>query len=285
MHGYKRPHGSATERAFIDRYLLSLSGAYEDRIGNIHVIREPTRGIVWSTHTDTVHDDEGRQSVLYDRRLSALYLPLESDSSCLGADDTAGVWLAREMILAGVTGHFVFHTGEERGGIGSSFLACEETTWMAHQRIVIALDRAGSSDVITHQYGRRTASDTFAESLAREIMRIDPRLSYRPCRGGVYTDSAEYADHVAECTNLSVGYGRQHTAREYLDVRHLMRLRRALIALDPEALIVAREAHAFWDPAWLVDPREGSIYLSEEYEALAAYEKALADDDDRWRRA
>jgi len=155
-----------------------------------------------------------------------------------------GVYLMREMILAGRPGAYVFHHGEERGGIGSALLARHEAQWLARFDMAIALDRQGTGDIVTHQFGMRTASDTFAESLASEIARHDPGLHYAPSPG-VYTDTAEYAEIIPECTNLSVGYKGQHTTCESVDARHVDRLLGALLSLDVSQCVIARDPQLY----------------------------------------
>src|SRR5882672_10816775 len=99
MFTYCRPEGTATERAFVERFVLTLPHAIEDSFGNVHVIigKSP---IVWSCHTDTVHRSPGFQTVHYDPNADSLCLSKKSrrTSACLGADDTTGVFLCHEMI-------------------------------------------------------------------------------------------------------------------------------------------------------------------------------------------
>src|ERR1019366_6093943 len=59
---YCRPAGSGAESAFIARFVATLPGAVVDPFGNWHVIIG-TSPILWSCHTDTVHDTSGRQTV------------------------------------------------------------------------------------------------------------------------------------------------------------------------------------------------------------------------------
>lgn len=237
---YARPMGSHTERQFRDRYLLNLPGAWVDPYHNIHVqVGVPGR-VLWSCHTDTAHRTQGRQRTTVDRsgviRLAASSL---GRSSCLGADDTVGVYLMREMVLAGKAGAYVFHHGEERGCIGAGDLARDRSHWYAGFDMAIALDRAGTHDIVSHQMGQRCASPTFINSLGAELSRVDSRLTYRSAHG-VYTDTAEYTHLIPECTNLSVGYEGQHGRSESVNSAHVMRLRNALITLDTDRLIVAR---------------------------------------------
>lgn len=246
---YARPAGSPADRAFRARYLLNLPGAIEDRHGNIHVlVGDPI--VLWSCHTDTVHRASGRQTIAWSGSL--VYLPDASPSNCLGADDTVGAYLAREMVLAGVPGAYVFHFGEEHGGIGSRGLARTDPDYVRQFTIAIALDRQGTGDIVTYQHGRRCCSETFAASLATELARVGPGLEYGPVHG-VYTDTAEYVDLIGECTNVSVGYAGQHGRAEYVDLDHVDRLRSALLAIDVSRLTVSRKPgeddREDW-PAW-----------------------------------
>jgi hypothetical protein len=201
MHGYCRPMGSPAERAFILRYIQPLPGAKCDAFGNWWVVVDDAP-VLWSCHTDTVHRSEGFQTTRYDEKSGVLSLSKRSKrfSSCLGADDTAGVFMCREMILRKVPGTYVFHYGEERGGIGSSAVAQHSPDALSRFTMAIALDRAGVNDIITHQGYGRTASDLFTASLGDALHELDPALLMLPCEFGVYTDTAEYADLLPECT-------------------------------------------------------------------------------------
>jgi hypothetical protein len=224
---YRRPMGSKTETAFRDRFLLTLPNAYVDIHGNIHVTVGTGSRVLYSSHTDTVHTIGGFQTLHVDHKTSIVQLSRKAKargSNCLGADCTIGVWIMRQMILRGVAGRYVFHYGEERGGIGSSALA-----------------KRGS--VITHQQWYRTASDTFARSLATEIARVDPDLTFAPDDGGIYTDTAEYADYVSECTNLSVGYVNEHRDTETADLFYADRLLSAMCAIDWTKIDHVRDPH------------------------------------------
>lgn len=256
MLSYCRPAGSAAERTFRRRYLLGLPGAFVDTFGNVHVETDPSARVLWSSHTDTVHSAAGRQHVLFDAGTARL--PKRSTSRCLGADDTVGVYLMRQMILRGVPGYFVFHHAEERGGIGSSAIARANADWLSRFDQAIALDRQGTGDVVTHQAAGRSASDAYAAALARALNVAEPRFQYGPARG-VYTDTAEYVDAIPECTNISVGYYRQHSPEENVDLVHVERLLRALCALDTTALPIVRDP-ALSDHEWRRDLRARDLW-------------------------
>lgn len=228
---YRRPHASRTEEKFINRFLMPLD-PYVDEEGNL-IISIGSSNVMWSCHTDTVHREEGKQLITAVDGLVAL--APGSKSNCLGADDTAGVWLMHQMITFGIPGLYIFHRGEEVGGIGSRAIAKENPEYLQGIDIAIALDRKGTGDIITHQ-GTRCCSDAFAASLAEQL------TGFTASPNGIFTDTANYTDLIAECTNLSVGYGGAHGPNECLDMWFLDSLFQELCDLDTTKLVVSRKA-------------------------------------------
>lgn len=243
MLSYRRPDKSGSETAFIKRFLLPL-GVTFDRYGNgiLAIGDKPT--VLWSCHTDTVHKKGGKQTVVIDSN-GLITLAPNSKSNCLGADDSAGVWLMCELIRAKKPGLYVFHANEERGGCGSAFIADHNPKLLDGVQYAIAFDRRGVTDVITHQGFERCCSDAFAGELARRLnvlMTAQGQIAQLvPSDEGIFTDTAHYTRLVPECTNISVGYYCEHTKNENLNSRYLLRLRNALIDLDLEGLPVARD--------------------------------------------
>lgn len=229
---YRRPAGSKTERKFIKRFLRPL-GVESDGYGNVYK-RVGDAPVAWCCHTDTVHSQGGLQRVTWDNE-GLYFLKNPKESSCLGADDTAGVWLMINMIMAERPGLYIFHRSEERGGQGSLFIA-KDGALLDGIKIAIALDRRGTTDVITHQAGGRCCSKEFAESLAGAI-----GMKYKPSANGIFTDTANYTEIVPECTNLSVGYNGEHSSTEMLDGKHLKALLDRMLELDVSSLVVKRD--------------------------------------------
>ena len=160
----RRPHKSKTERAFMREFIEPL-GTERDGYGNAwKVIPGDGDNILWSSHVDTVHKTGGKQQIR--KQKDVITLGARSKSNCLGGDDTAGVWLMREMILAGKPGVYVFHRAEEIGGLGSDFVLVHEVERLKGIDAAIALDRKGYRDLVTHQFGARGCSESFADSLA-----------------------------------------------------------------------------------------------------------------------
>jgi hypothetical protein len=62
-----------------------------------------------------------------------------------------------------------------------------------------------------------------------------------PDNTGVYTDSAEFTHVIPECTNISVGYYKEHTHLEHQDIDHLIKLCLASVKIDWESLPVKRD--------------------------------------------
>lgn len=231
MLSYARPTGSGAEKAFRQRFIHPL-GVGIDAAGNL-IKRIGTAPILWSCHTDTVHRKSGKQYVaLYD---DIVELSKESQHNCLGADDTAGVWLMCEMIRAEVPGLYIFHYGEETGGTGSQFIAKSTTKLLSGIKAAVALDRKGTHSIITHQF-ERCCSDDFANSLGKAL-----NLGMSPDDSGVFTDTANYVDDIGECSNISVGYYDQHSSYETLDLSFLAALRDRLIGIDLSVLTFKRQ--------------------------------------------
>ena len=227
---YRRPARSATEQDFIARFIAPL-GAVPDDYGNLWLDVGPADpSILWICHTDTVHRSPGLQRIHVRRGIATAV----RGADCLGADCTAGVWIMAGMIRAGVSGRYVFHRDEEIGGLGSAWVARHTPERLAGIQAAIAFDRRGTGDVVTHQWGERTASDVFAWSVSDVL-----QLNYAPAHG-IFTDTANYFELVPECTNISVGYDGEHGPGERLDLRHIETLLTAVIAGDWTALCIAR---------------------------------------------
>ena len=260
---YMRPAYSTTELLFNERYLEPVFGK-PDEHGNYTLVLGDRPNICFTAHTDTVHKQEGIQT-----------LKIEDDivtsitGSCLGADCTTGLWLMLGMIDAGVEGVYVAHAAEEIGGIGSAALVKDRPAWLIEVDAVISFDRFGTTSIITHQGGQRTASDEFALSLASIL---DINLSTD--QYGTYTDSLEYAGVIPECTNISVGYFDQHTTRESQDLHFAEVLLERLIEADWSALAIFRNPDVY-EPFSL--SYDAYVDSQEEAEELRSLEKLVLD--------
>lgn len=236
---YARPSGSASEAKFINRFIIPL-GMKQDSYGNLWKDIPDAAGVVapilWSCHTDTVHRHSGKQRVVFDGTLVGV-----TGGSCLGADDTVGCWLMRNMIEGGISGRYVFHRDEEIGGLGSAHVRDKQPELLQGMKFAIAFDRKGYTEVITHQGGARCASDAFGNSM---IQALKP-MSYQLSSGGTFTDTANYKRIVPECCNLGVGYFDAHTTKEQLDCTFAQVLLCQLMSADWTQLVCARDPKVY----------------------------------------
>ena len=227
---YMRPTGSLTEKAFCETYIEPFMGAPDEHGNYVLTIGNKPR-VSFMAHYDTVHREHGFQSVIVDTCGVAT-----SDSNCLGADDTTGVWILLGMIKHGVEGTYVIHAAEEVGCVGSEALVKSNPPWLEHTDAAISFDRYGTDSIITHQANGRTCSDEFAHSLAEVL-----QLPMRADSWGTYTDSNEYSAVIPECTNVSVGYDHQHTSREYQDLYFAESLLESVCMAQWHRLLISRD--------------------------------------------
>lgn len=177
--------------------------------------------LVFSAHVDTVHRESGVQPLCVDLELQYIW---KEDGEPLGADDAAGCWMLVELIKADVPGMYIFHQGEEKGGIGSRYISDHKKHFFKDKNIAIAFDRRKQGSIITEMSAGRTCSDEFGTALA-ELLAMGHKID----NTGSFTDTANYRKLVAECTNISIGYDDEHTGRETLDFEYLYKLRDKVI--------------------------------------------------------
>ncbi len=230
-----RPHLSDTEEKFIETFIRPLK-PFEDDCGNLILKVGKSPNVMWSSHVDTVHQYGGIAPLkLGDDGLIKPHP--KSKANCLGADDGAGVWLMLQMARAKKPGLYVFHRGEERGCIGSRWLAKNTPKMLNGIEAAIAFDRKDVGSIITHQFGGRCCSEDFSKSLSGAI-----GLGMKSDSTGTVTDTAQYTDLVGECTNVSVGYKFQHSKSEEQDLPFLLALMDRMLDFDATKLTFKRKA-------------------------------------------
>lgn len=272
----KRPSNSLSEAAFVARLVKRLPVSMIDEAGNIYVdLRElssPPSRSMFTCHTDTVHSSEGPNKYAIEGDFAVAV------GAPLGADDGAGIALLCHMIENKVPGLYVMFRSEESGGVGSRFLAENHIALLEQFDRAIAFDRRGVSSVITHQ-GSRCCSDKFGEALAEALSTDD--LLYATDPTGVFTDTANFTEHISCCTNISCGYEKEHSDKERLNVKHLKMLAAQIIKVDWEALPVVRSTivepshdwrgSSSWDANWM--KRVNGVYDDTPLRSLAANTK------------
>ena len=164
--------------------------------------------------------------------------------SVLGADDKIGIYIMNHMIREEIPGLYIYHVGEECGGIGSHYIAEKKKDILMGITKAVAFDRMGYSDVIGSQ-GGNCASLKFTNALAEQLsngLKAGVRMPFKGNVRGVWTDTASYTHLIEECTNISVGYFDQHSSGEHFDLWWLKeQLMPAILQVDWETLPVARK--------------------------------------------
>lgn len=230
------PHG--TENIIIDKmYKLGLfpEGIDMDEHGNYFCKIGESRTI-FASHLDTVSKVHEPVTHVLDG-----FIIKTDGTTTLGADDKAGVTILTWMMKNKIPGLYYFFIGEECGCIGSS-AAAKSGDFKDYDRI-ISFDRRATTSIITHQSWSRCCSDEFADAFCQELNKSG--LSYVKDDGGVYTDSAEFVDIIPECTNVSVGYYKEHTFNESQDIEHLVKLANACLKVDWENLPTKRDPSVY----------------------------------------
>jgi len=206
-------------------------GYFQDRHGNYFYKIGESR-TAFTSHLDTACKDQVNIVHEFDGNI------IKTDGkSILGADDKAGVTILLYMIEKNVPGLYCFFFGEEVGCIGSR-LASSDPMFKDYNRM-ISFDRRGTNSIITFQSSKRCCSEVFAKELSKEYNRYG--MTMAPDDTGVYTDSAEFTSVIPECTNISVGYYKEHTHTEQQDITHLIKLCDASVKINWENLSTKRD--------------------------------------------
>lgn len=227
------PHGHEKD---LYAYLPDVSDKIIDDKGNViikvgkHLVDYKT---LFSCHLDTMHtdrevdklfnlhsvtsgpaDDQGKIFACSWNEKKKEY-----EEEVLGADDKLGVFICIKMIEANIPGLYVFHVGEERGGVGSEYIKKNTPELLKGLNRAIAFDRMNYTDIIDWQRGGNCCSKKFGEALAEALnseLKL-PALKYKSGIIGSFTDTANYRELIPECTNISVGYFNQHSKQEHFD--------------------------------------------------------------------
>lgn len=237
----KRPHKGIGVHKFM-LFLVDtlpkplLHHAHFDKCGNLHVdARGGASKTLFVAHVDTVHRQDGKNKIKKNK------YSWHAKGDVLGADDGAGVAILMHMMCAGIKGYYVFTQGEEKGGIGATFLRENNKDLLKEFDRAIAFDRRGLDSVITHQGWGRCCSDAFGAALCMELGKANDNLMHLNDDTGVYTDTAEFVDYIPECTNISVGYDHEHSQQESLNIVYFQQLANAVVLVDWESLPTERD--------------------------------------------
>jgi len=232
------------------------SGYFNDSHGNYYY-KIGTSKTAFTCHLDTACKTQVNVIHKFEKNIIST-----DGKSILGADDKAGMTVLLYMIYKRIPGLYCFFIGEEVGCIGSG-KACDDDVFTNYDRM-ISFDRRGTKSVITFQSSKRCCSDDFAESLSKQFNKYS--MNMEPDNTGVYTDSAEFTHVIPECTNISVGYYKEHTHFEHQDIDHLIKLCLASVKIDWESLPVKRDPKQIEYKSYSYGSYNSKGYSSYEYD-------------------
>jgi hypothetical protein len=251
---YTYPYGT---EGFLKSFLPSEF--QQDYFGNYFLLIGENPKSMFTCHLDTAckiqekvtHNIIDHQWIATDRK------------TILGADDKAGMVVILSMIEKKIPGLYYFFIGEEVGCVGSGDLSDHWVEFPEYTTIqrVVSFDRRGTTSVITHQLGGRCCSDEFAKELSSQLNSAFGELNLVPDNTGVVTDSAQFTDIIPECTNISVGYYKEHTFDECQDIQYLTKLCRAVCQIDWDILPTKRIAGEK-EPVVVVEKEFSEEYFS-----------------------
>ena len=108
---------------------------------------------------------------------------------------------------------FLFTTEEEHLSIGANKLVTQYPEFFDRNLYALVLDRRGKGDIIG--YRNFYCSQLFENDVAE----VGKEFGYKP-KEGVLSDADVFCDYI-NCVNLSVGYYKSHTDKEYTRISHL----------------------------------------------------------------
>lgn len=190
----------------------------DDHGDAIYIPGKRTNSVLLVAHYDTVWGD-GQVRVAQD----GFILKSTRDNTGIGADDRAGVaalWLLRN------SGHaLLIVPAEETGCRGSRVVAQDKRDLLALHAFAIQFDRRGGHDLVTYDCDNTDFNDF--------LLAAFPGYHLSP---GSFSDISELcpAGGIAG-VNISIGYRREHTANETLDLLDFARtlmLTRSLLERD-----------------------------------------------------
>ena len=184
------------------------------------------------SHTDTVCVDKPTyKSLIVESGV------MRNKNGVLGADDRAGCYIIYEMVKNRVPAIYILTDEEECGGIGASACANSEVFMTIADRIsgFIELDRRGGNDMAT--YGLDNS----------EFYGIFENLGYKEAMGS-YTDVVDLGEVVGKaCVNLSVGYYKEHTKKESLNLAEMEATKKIMLDLTKLEKLYEKEFECeFW---------------------------------------
>jgi hypothetical protein len=202
----------------IIKFLDGLNLPYSiDSTGNILVVKG--KALTYPcicAHMDTVHQFVNKIALVnYKNKLHEIFGKDGENKTGIGGDDKCGIFACMYFLYTLPAVKVVFFTKEERGCVGSRGI---NLSFFDDCQYLLQLDRKGNHDLIQKLGGDKTTSKQF-----RQILKpIKDKYKFKPASGSV-TDVMRLFDRGVGkcCLNISSGYFKPHTDKEYIDLEGL----------------------------------------------------------------
>lgn len=173
--------------------------------------------ILLTAHMDTVHKERVKRVT---QKNGILWSP-----QGIGGDDRCGIYIILKILGMGYKPYVLFCEDEEKGGIGSSkFCRSKYIHDLKELKYFIGLDRRGQDDAVYYDCGNYDFKRF-----------IETETEYKE-NWGSFTDICNLSDKTdVASVNLSVGYYREHTIEEYInlkDMEYTLKMVQQLLEID-----------------------------------------------------
>ncbi len=191
---------------FIEGVLTKTYGNCLTDGDNYMLFQNPRSTSLLQAHIDTV-----KRETKYEifQRNGVIF----ANNSVLGADDRAGVWAITKLVQTCVEGKIeppnVLFTNYEESGSGGMKEFVKQKIDFKHVNMAIAMDRKGCGHYVTYNH------------LAKEVERYMYTFGWDD-QNGSFSDISIFTDeYLIPSVNVAVGYHREHTKNETLNLDEL----------------------------------------------------------------
>ena len=183
-----------------------------------------------AAHTDTVRSEKDDKhaaknvtEVINEVKNDGLHY-IVNTGGVLGGDDMCGIHIILELLRNKVPINFLFCDNEETVvNASSKDFTKKFSAELSLLPYCLVLDRKGDGDIICEMnyYGSQLFEDALLE--------VGEKFGYMPELG--MCSDADYLRNVISCANLSVGYYKAHSAREFVIWEHMENTYNYIIAI------------------------------------------------------
>lgn len=200
---------------YIINYCYQIKGIqYKiDKVGNLFITKNTTSPKTYPcliAHMDEIHNLNIPRKIMLKNNLIWAVTEDTKQPCGLGADDKFGICIILQLLKILPDIKVCFTVQEESYGIGA-IEAQLNSEFFSNIRFMIEPDRRGNSDIIVETNCLKIASDEFLEDISDLLQ----KYKYKPAIG-TFTDIGVLKETVnVSAINLSCGYYKEHTSREY----------------------------------------------------------------------